>query len=60
MSVLIYDSKSISRSNITDRDFCIGCFAVKKSNCAFSSIGEDHAHEQNTKIIDISDYNEAL
>ena len=50
MSVFICNLKSLYGKDVYN-EFCKGHTSVKKSNRAFSSIGEDHAHEQNNKII---------
>ena len=66
ISVFICDLKSLYGKDVYN-EFCKGHFTVKKSNRAFFSIGEDHAHEQNNKImkgdsgaIGIFDHEEAL
>ena len=43
MSVFIFDLKSLYEKDVYN-ELCNGHFTVKKSNRAFSSIGEDHAH----------------
>ena len=50
MSVFIWNLESLYGKDVYN-EFCKGHFTVKKSIRAFSSIGEDHAHEQNIKII---------
>ena len=60
ISVFIWDLKSLYGIEVYN-EFCKGHFTVKKSNCAFSSIGEDHAHEQNNGgAIGILDHEEAV
>ena len=50
VSVFIYDVKSFYAKDVYT-EFCKGHITAKKSNRSFSSIGEDHTHEQNNKII---------
>ena len=50
VSVFIYDVKSFYAKDVYN-EFCKGHITVKKSNRSFFSIGEDHTHEQNNKII---------
>ena len=66
VSVFICDVKSFYAKDVYN-EFYNGHITVKKSNRSFFSIGEDHAHEQNNKIIKgdsggigIFDHEEAL
>ena len=50
ISVFIFDLRSLYSEDMYN-EFWKGHFTVKKSNFAFSTIGEDHAHEKTNKII---------
>lgn len=52
LSIHLYDMLELQESNPRVFDsFMEGKFVITKTNKAFSSIGIDHAHEQNNKCV---------
>ena len=52
MSVFLEDLKSLPlNKQAAFQEFCKGKFTISKTNRKFSNIAEDHAHEQNNKVI---------
>ena len=51
LPVFIEDLKTLPLQKEFFIEFCKGHFCINKTGRLFSAIGEDHAHEQNNKII---------
>ena len=52
MLVFIQDFSTLERDhNETYKAFKKGFFTVRKTNCVFSNMGINQAHEQNNKIL---------